>query len=204
VPSGCPSFKPPISPQVQTLCAMPGKFGQSCTFRCWRDWKLIGKEKIVCQEDGRWSSPFAPICVHTRCPNLVRPANGDYTGSCFGSPIMGVEPRKFCSFKCDENFYLVGSQLLMCRETGQWDFTPPICSSDPPPNCPNITSVMVDSGNVQGTLNGLVTSSCEGAVPGDTCTFICLTNFTLGGSKTITCLKTGQWSDKISTCTGKF
>ncbi|RWR99474.1 P-selectin-like protein [Dinothrombium tinctorium] len=171
----CQKLIPPSNGRMSGQCD-PGICGSECTFSCNYGYILRGSATIRCSENGQWSSTPAS-CIVITCVALVKPNNGDISGTC--SP--GV-PGSSCLFSCDTGFVLNGVNELRCRLDGQWSAHPPQCVQIhcPPINKPNV---------------GSISGSCINAVPGDKCIYGCPSGYQLIGVSILTCQVTGQWSN---------
>eukprot|EP00058_Branchiostoma_floridae_P019749 XP_002605239.1 hypothetical protein BRAFLDRAFT_92287 [Branchiostoma floridae] len=170
----CPTPERPANGDKRGSTSYPG----STRFTCDRGYKLVGKETVKCQADGKWSARV-PTCQATRCPKLTPPANGAMTGSTsYGDVVI---------FACNPGYKLVGTSTRTCQSDGTWSGGSPTCRAAqctmlPPPS------------------NGAVTGSNS---YGDVATFICNPGYKLVGTSARTCQSDGTWSGKSPTCTAE-
>ncbi|XP_076820010.1 P-selectin-like [Clavelina lepadiformis] len=153
------------------------------SFTCDEGYELVGSEEIRCRSTGRWTDD-EPVCEIT-CGDIRAPEFGDF------SPKQDVFMRNNkVSFTCDEGYELVGSEEIRCRSTGRWTDDEPVCEETKPAFCPD--PVAPEFGDFQFP-QAVYT-------PGDEVTFDCIDPYRLEGSKKLTCLTSGRWSDKFPSC----
>lgn len=142
------------------------------TFTCQTDFKLVGSSSITCR-DGTWSGRV-PICMAS-CNDPGVPLNGSRTGDNF-------QHGQAVSFSCDRGYTLIGRKAIRCQK-GVWSSSLPQCKmSCNDPGRP-------DNGQRRG--NDFHHTK--------TVTFTCQPNFTLAGSRAITC-RDGTWSGRVPVC----
>ncbi|XP_022793899.1 sushi, von Willebrand factor type A, EGF and pentraxin domain-containing protein 1-like, partial [Stylophora pistillata] len=146
--------------------------GDTVEFLCDENFSLVGSSISRCL-GGRWSSAF-PECKAS-CPDPGIPVNGERVNGSFAH-------GKHLQFRCKPGFWLVGSQLIVCRE-GTWSNEIPTCrASCPDPGIPR-------HGRRIGSNFG----------HGGQVTFGCLKDFTRLGSQSMTC-HDGKWSSVVPVC----
>ncbi|PFX33865.1 CUB and sushi domain-containing protein 3 [Stylophora pistillata] len=161
--ASCPDLVAPINGRA--IDFKPGyRHGEQAKFSCDSGFKLIGSSNIRCL-DGKWSST-TPFCKAS-CPDPGIPVNGERVNGSFAH-------GKHLQFRCKPGFWLVGSQLIVCRE-----------ASCPDPGIPR-------HGRRIGSNFG----------HGGQVTFGCLKDFTRLGSQSMTC-HDGKWSSVVPVCKGK-
>ncbi|XP_015224905.1 PREDICTED: limulus clotting factor C-like, partial [Cyprinodon variegatus] len=142
--------------------------------------------EIECLQNGQWNSSF-PTCsgIPCRVPQL-----GPGLGiSGFPPENNLVKSGNKLRFYCREEYDIEGSAEILCLETGDWDAPLPTCSE----KCriPNHSETVRIASSVPGNAleKGFQLSfSCEQNV------------HIMKGSKTITCLGNGKWSDSPPEC----
>ncbi|XP_076471109.1 uncharacterized protein LOC143301006 [Babylonia areolata] len=81
----------------------------------------------VKDDGGLTDTCFFQVQVHViRCHIVWAPVNGQHP-VCSGA----LDPNQFgsqCEFSCDRGYVISGQRLLTCKQTGQWDHSPPTCS----------------------------------------------------------------------------
>lgn len=97
--------------------------GSMCTYKCLRNFFLVGERETTCLKTGKWTSD-APKCIQGKC-SLKRDKYRSDTcldGKNFGS---------VCNFQCKEGFKMLGSPYSICNqiqnEIGKWSPVPPKC-----------------------------------------------------------------------------
>ncbi|KAM9329386.1 sushi, von Willebrand factor type A, EGF and pentraxin domain-containing protein 1 [Gastrophryne carolinensis] len=119
------------------------------------------------------------ICTEpVKCSDPGEPENGNYTGKEFsvGSKL---------TFSCNEGYNLIGSEIVMCLESGDWNTAIPYCqamSCSKPP--------IPEHGNIEGS----------NFTYGQKVTFRCKDGYTLSGPKETVCLADGSWSHDTPSC----
>ncbi|XP_076799377.1 sushi, von Willebrand factor type A, EGF and pentraxin domain-containing protein 1-like [Clavelina lepadiformis] len=163
--------------------------GTICKFDCDEGYMLLGAERSTCREgetplDAAFDN-FAPGCVpNPKCYIIETPEFGNKTCSQEGDR---VDPGTICTFECDKDYKLVGSQFSICVEgttpfESAFNNRAPKCNPDPMCNVPETPD------------NGRKTCSQAGArvKPGTTCTFACDPGYLVVGHATSTCIQIGR------------
>ncbi|XP_076799587.1 uncharacterized protein LOC143444282 [Clavelina lepadiformis] len=131
------------------------------------------------------------------------------------------------NYACDEGYVLIGHERATCRENGQWSSNPPQCSDINECLTSNVCHHSADCINSDGSYscncrhghtgdgrNECTQISCRqpsNPVRGSYSTqqsyalnsvvvFNCISGYEISGSRQITCLQTGEWSDVEPSC----
>ncbi len=122
----CPELS---NPENGLVVIDDGSFiGSTAFFYCNSGFTLEGVIATSCSANGEWSDPI-PSCLAPRvqCPLIPIIPNGRYVPSEVDTFSFGEEAQ----FYCDSNFMLVGSSVLTCTISGEWNSEFPICISLP-------------------------------------------------------------------------
>ena len=93
--------------------------GTEATFSCAPGHKLIGQAVITCQLGGAWSEP-PPRCQLIDCG---RPAELEHGELLVSETYFGATAE----FACEEDYWLLGSELRTCQEDGRWSGEEAFC-----------------------------------------------------------------------------
>ncbi|XP_073244634.1 uncharacterized protein [Porites lutea] len=146
-------------------------------FICNHGYVLFGHDTITCIENGTWNGT-SPRCLK-ECPVLPSSlSNGIVYGS---GNVEGVVYR----FSCHDGYALVGSEILYCRENGDWNASVPSCLRE----CPALP-LSLSNGFVSG----------RGKVEGSQYHFSCKKGYSLVGAGTLYCTDQGIWNGSFPTC----
>uniref|UniRef100_A0A8C2KCR0 Sushi domain-containing protein n=1 Tax=Cyprinus carpio TaxID=7962 RepID=A0A8C2KCR0_CYPCA len=116
--------------------------GETITFSCdGRGSTLQGQEKITCQSNGEWSSPF-PKCIEATCP-LQRITTEDLKIERHPDIEGPAKPEQKIIFSCTgQDLILIGQREVICQSNGEWSSPFPTCEgksdrewSSPFPKC---------------------------------------------------------------------
>ncbi|CAB4016541.1 Hypothetical predicted protein [Paramuricea clavata] len=94
--------------------------GSFIHFVCNGGYQLIGASNATCK-DGRWSEKL-PQCTAI-CRKIFSIKNGKVIES---GTLEGDEIH----FICNENYLLVGENVLRCTNNGRWNASEPKCKGD--------------------------------------------------------------------------
>uniref|UniRef100_A0A4W5L6Y9 Selectin P n=1 Tax=Hucho hucho TaxID=62062 RepID=A0A4W5L6Y9_9TELE len=161
-------------------------FNSSCQFHCALGYQLLGASQLLCQATGFWDHPAAQ-CQVKQCPHRD---SGPHRGTMNCSdPIALHSYNSTCEFSCDLGFDLIGPDRIQCDHTGQWTgnistCTVVRCGPLSPPAMGNMSCV-----DPLGASS--FTSSCG---------FSCEEGYLLRGDINLTCLSTGQWTNRTPAC----
>lgn len=127
-----PEFDDPVSGSV--TCTNFNFHRSTCTFKCDKGYKMIGRPRTVCEdtaansEFGKWSQD-PPTCKQNICDENL-PETPDKGGkSCTNENILG----SVCTFSCNRFHTRVGPLRSKCIETPagpQWSEKAPTCRPD--------------------------------------------------------------------------
>lgn len=135
--------------------------------------------EFVSDDSGNYRGFKAFYDTHgIRCPPLTAPDHGNMTGDDFTF-------KQTVAFACDEGYLLTGSAVRECKNTGDWDGTPPVCK---PVNC----------GHPGKPRHGNITES--GFTYQKVVSFSCNKYFELQGDRTRQCQADGIWSGEQPKC----
>lgn len=157
-------------------------------------YRLLGEKSAVCLQSGNWSAPI-PTCQDTYCKDPGMSEKGirylikesTFYDDC--SPD-GCAPGMVASYRCDENFELVGEMTITCTENGTWTHTRPKCR--PQSYCDDFHVV---NGEVFGERSG-----GEYFTPGDSAFVTCAPGYRVNGTDQLYCEEEGFWDDDVPTC----
>ncbi|XP_072133940.1 sushi, von Willebrand factor type A, EGF and pentraxin domain-containing protein 1-like isoform X2 [Mobula birostris] len=154
-------------------------FGSRATFSCKTGYQLVGRSYLLCAADG-WDGQI-PTCEAVRCAPLPPISNGIVP-----SPPSGEqwEYGIVAVYSCDAGYSLQGAVNLTCSETGEWNWTPPMCIAK---NC----------GYPGEIVNGY--SVAANTTFGSRAIFYCEKGFLMVGKNYRVCTATG-WDGKVPVC----
>lgn len=170
---------------VNGFCSEP-RLGEVCVTSCPPFTRADGEPSFRCTETG-WVTNFKE-CLPVRCQSLSPISNGVTVGACSND----IKPADNCSYSCSPGYALVGSSLLTCLTSGQWDYSPPECILIICPRL-SVSSPLRINGNC-------LSNSGSEARPGTICNFSCEPCFNLIGSPVLACLQNGRWNGSIPAC----
>ncbi|XP_059610984.1 sushi, von Willebrand factor type A, EGF and pentraxin domain-containing protein 1-like [Phlebotomus argentipes] len=101
-------------------------FGANATYVCSRSYELQnGTQSRFCESTGKWSGT-PPQCIERKACPAVEPPNW---GRAVYSTLARDKhpPGTFIEFECANETVLQGQSLIVCEESGQWDFEVPQC-----------------------------------------------------------------------------
>ncbi|XP_063956336.1 sushi, von Willebrand factor type A, EGF and pentraxin domain-containing protein 1-like [Lytechinus pictus] len=150
----------------------------SVYFNCSETYLFVGQPNLTC-DSGTWSDPVPDCKASCVGPDVE---NSDFTDS-----TDLTQHGSFVEVQCNDGFTSgagdEAEEVVYCDD-GSFNRTV-YCYE----NCPNIT----------GIENGIVELSGPPHFYGDSVNFTCLTNYTLDGNQTVTCLD-GEWSSSFPEC----
>ncbi|GCC21153.1 hypothetical protein chiPu_0019620 [Chiloscyllium punctatum] len=131
------------------------KYGMVATYSCNSGYSLIGADKLVCTESGKWDN-FPPTCKAIRCENLLAILNGITPRPPYGGYW---KYGMVATFSCNSGYSLIGADKLTCTESGKWDNFPPTCKVTPCGNPGEIPNGYYKAPNK--TVGNKVTFYCD-------------------------------------------
>ncbi|XP_076814473.1 sushi, von Willebrand factor type A, EGF and pentraxin domain-containing protein 1-like [Clavelina lepadiformis] len=165
-----------------------------CTFKCDKDYKLVGHQSSTCLlRNGRASFEHpSPICkANPTCTSPHPPRWGKK--SCDKDDKGRAPPGTFCTFSCNPGYILRGTRTAVCMRTAnptvaKFNNKPPQCR--PNPICDRV--IKPRFGNVK----------CSRLIPGGippraVCSFSCTKGYRMVGKRLTTC-KVGPIRTKAS------
>ncbi|XP_029441799.1 complement factor B [Rhinatrema bivittatum] len=95
--------------------------GSSLSFECFDGYNLRGPAQRTCQINGKWNGT-TPICDDGsgNCPNPGIPAGAIKTG-------IRYRIDEKVKYRCTGELDLIGSEMRVCQESGDWTGTEPSC-----------------------------------------------------------------------------
>lgn len=162
----------------------PGLSGESCSYRCKNGYALAGETRFSCTATGQWSSNLIPSCNPIQCPPPTPPAGLKLAGEC------QLIVDSICTFFCENKLIMTGNATIKCQENGRWSNKMPICTKEPPKQCPPI----------QSPVNGQTTGNCQPGIAGEKCGFLCAYGYTIVGRSELTCGASGMWDGLPPQC----
>ncbi|XP_029013134.1 complement receptor type 2-like isoform X2 [Betta splendens] len=154
------------------------EFGHKAKITCNTGYKLVGKDEIICEDQG-WSSRLS-ICEVVTCDPPPQIVDGTF------SPENEVYSyRDVVRYRCKDGYTTLGSKSRTCSADGT--FTPDA------PTCALIECEEPPVANADWIKN-------PPYKPGSAVKFQCRSGYTLQGEQTQTCDISGQWSPKLPTC----
>lgn len=168
---------PPPDVPFGDRSSAPTHYGSVVTYSCMDGFNLRKGSSVVCQADGRWSTP-TPECSPVECPQPEEVPNG----------IVDVQGLMYLStavYSCKPGYNLAGNATLICGQSGVWIGGVPACH---PVECPAPKDI----------VNGKV--SYAHLLFSRSVTYSCQQGYRLQGAETLTCLETGEWDQEAPTC----
>ncbi|CAH3145902.1 unnamed protein product, partial [Porites lobata] len=149
--------------------------GSSIQFRCNVGYELLGSEIISCVK-GTWNET-TPECKPVECGDPGKPKNGEQIvkkGYVYGGSVK---------FVCDNNYTLVGADVIYCQANRSWSSSVPRCLA----NCrsPGVLNHGLKFGN--------------NYTHGKTVRYSCNLGYTLEGEAELTCVD-GKWNTASPKC----
>ncbi|XP_062919336.1 complement factor B-like isoform X1 [Mobula hypostoma] len=145
----------------------------------------------VCMQSGRWSPlrnaqrerSQTAQCRPYRCVSPMLLQHGY-----FQPRLLQYRVNQTVQFICNQGFALLGSPTRTCLANGRWSGNAVICYAGADSLCPDPGIPLGGSRKVRGFDEG------------DTVSYLCSSGLVLRGSRTRTCLPTGRWSGRETTC----
>ncbi|XP_078348103.1 sushi, von Willebrand factor type A, EGF and pentraxin domain-containing protein 1-like isoform X1 [Oculina patagonica] len=118
---------PPKAKNSRQTVSNGRSFNSVVTYTCNSPYKLRGSAKRTCRANGKWDGKKARCKIMCKDPGEITYGNRQ---------VDGMQAGKYIKYWCIGDAYkLVGSAILKCLDTGEWDNPPPKCElpkCDPP------------------------------------------------------------------------
>ncbi|XP_071043882.1 complement factor H-like [Parasteatoda tepidariorum] len=167
---GCTCSTPVLTGglQLKETCERKKK-GENCSVQCRGGNRIIGKEHLICQENGTWSS--LPNCA-SFCPTPALPEYLEHFGSC-----LHKFANETCTVSCNQGGKIVGNNSIECLNGSKW-------SSFPSCTCPQpVLSMDMDAND-----------TCNAKDKGKTCNIYCKGHREVLEPHFLTCQANRKWS----------
>jgi len=175
IPNPCPdlSVKGPTAHRI-----LEGVTGTIVHPTCLQGYAPEPATALKCQPTGQWNGT-APECKPLPCHlNLTAPGNGTV------SPTHGVTETR-AVYTCSQGYTLMGSNMSICLNTGNWSNGAPTCKPNP---CPVLDDVVHALPHVTSGVTGSIIS------------IHCANGYVLTGSSSIQCMASGAWNASLPKC----
>ncbi|XP_077965780.1 complement receptor type 2-like [Styela clava] len=133
---------------------------------------LDGEDEGQCLGNGEWS--HVPTCK-AQCKRPTKPNKGSFEPY---QDYYAVGANT--TFKCEEDYELMGERVLTCQDGGEWDYHSPKCQRTCPYREP--------------AENGEVTPSQKRYSVRQEIKFTCLPGYSLSGNSKDKCKSNGRWA----------
>ncbi|XP_029013145.1 complement receptor type 1-like isoform X3 [Betta splendens] len=156
------------------------EFGDKAVVTCYTGFTLVGKNELICEDQGWNTRP--PVCEVVTCQTPDKVVDGTF------SPFNEEYTyRDVVEYRCKDGYTIFGSKSRTCSEDGTFK-----------PDAPTCTLIQCDEPFVANAR----WPSNPPYVPGSAVTIGCLDGYISkgGSSLTVTCDKTGNWSPGLPTC----
>ncbi|XP_074641309.1 sushi, von Willebrand factor type A, EGF and pentraxin domain-containing protein 1-like [Tubulanus polymorphus] len=153
-------------------------YGDVVHYLCHFGFKLRGQNKIMCKNNSKWTNP--PSCHKIICTDPPAIKNGIVE-------ISGNYYSDTATYSCNDRFLLVGSSILQCNLTANWQGQYPRCipdSCDAPPAIENGVPEVLDQ---EFDLDVSVKYRCD-------------IGYRVSNTKPVICLPNGFWSSRPPSC----
>uniref|UniRef100_A0A6A7FRK1 CUB and sushi domain-containing protein 1-like n=2 Tax=Hirondellea gigas TaxID=1518452 RepID=A0A6A7FRK1_9CRUS len=172
----------PIKPGIFRLLSNKTSYGSTVAYECAPNWRVEGKYRRFCQENGTWSGP-TPKCIQILCSKLP-------TGN-----VAGLEVKEGtrtvgsnATYSCKEGYTLRGDPTRPCLQHGVWGGKVPSCRAVV---CPEPRDI----------INGRRLKLNESTSFGTIVEYLCFPKYNLHGAFQLSCTQTGAWSHLPPKCT---
>ncbi|KAK8721900.1 hypothetical protein OTU49_012628 [Cherax quadricarinatus] len=170
-----------ISPGIYRLLSNSTSYGSQVAYECSENWKLEGRIRRFCQENGTWVGE-SPLCVEVFCPEL-QSLLSDALSVNEGDRRVGTT----ATYTCDKGRLLVGEPSRQCRTHGIWTGTQPRCE-------------WVSCNMPEEIENGRIVRLNESLIYGSVVEYHCLPKYVLDGPFTRSCTDQGLWAGVAPRC----
>ncbi|GFY38659.1 CUB and sushi domain-containing protein 3, partial [Trichonephila inaurata madagascariensis] len=96
-------------------------YNATAVYVCDENYTLVGSGTRRCAEDGKWNGT-EPRCEYVECGRPLTLENGTYT---LLDDLTTYQSR--VSYRCNDNFTIIGHDQRSCLETGKWSGREPTC-----------------------------------------------------------------------------
>ncbi|GBN01312.1 CUB and sushi domain-containing protein 1 [Araneus ventricosus] len=169
------------------------KAGDEVTYTCDRGHKLVGDEVRKCQLGGKWTGRD-PICKFVECGRPLSLENGSYI--LIDDNLTTYQSR--VTYKCNDNFTIIGHDQRSCLETGKWSGREPTCKliECGEPEFPDGAEMPE---NATFTIHSEIHFRCK---PGHKISAVSTNDVATykNGGTTLKCNPDGKWSGSLPTC----
>lgn len=117
----CPSLAAPEDGLM--VCQDATNYNSQCSFSCLKGFRLNGSPLLTCQSSGVWTSSV-PRCEAVQCDALVAPSMGKMNCS-----RLDFGYGTACTFTCEHDLVLNGTETLECDSNGNWNTDTPTCEA---------------------------------------------------------------------------
>ncbi|XP_052796464.1 sushi, von Willebrand factor type A, EGF and pentraxin domain-containing protein 1-like [Mya arenaria] len=152
-------------------------FPSSTTYTCEPGYILSGNSTIQCLSSGQWSSMRAS-CKPVDCHAAPTLNQGHVSSNATTFPSS-------TTYTCEPGNILSGNSTIQCLSSGHWS---PLRASCKPVDCGAAPGI--DNGNV----SSVKTTYLSVAI------YTCETGYNISGNNTIQCMRNGNWSSVMATC----
>ncbi|GFT20676.1 CUB and sushi domain-containing protein 3 [Nephila pilipes] len=186
----CQSLQVPTNGSME----MSGvKAGDEVTYTCDKGHKLVGDQVRKCQLGGKWTGRD-PICKYVECGRPLTLENGTYT--LLDDNLTTYQSR--VSYRCNDNFTIIGHDQRSCLETGKWSGREPTCKLI---ECgePEVPDGAEMPANATFTIHSEIHFRCK---PGHKISAVSTNDVATykNGGTTLKCNPDGKWSGSLPTC----
>lgn len=174
-----------IEPGIFRLLSNKTSYGATVAYECDPNWKVEGKFRRFCQENGTWSGP-PPKCIQITCADLsTLPGWGASSGMRVDQGPRTVD--SVATYSCLEGFSLVGGSTRKCLQHGVWEDVLPTCK---PVVCPEPEDI----------LNGRMLKLNDSIAFSSVVEYLCFPKYRLRGAFQRMCGQDGSWSQEAPEC----
>ncbi|KAM8930709.1 E-selectin-like [Pelodytes ibericus] len=117
----CTPLNDPLNGQME--CQGESYYNSKCTFTCAQGFQLVGVSALQCLASGEWSASV-PFCEALECEALMVPNMGIMNCT---DPLGRFKYGSVCTFDCENDLLLNGTNTLECDHSGKWSAPLPTC-----------------------------------------------------------------------------
>ncbi|XP_042227899.1 sushi, von Willebrand factor type A, EGF and pentraxin domain-containing protein 1-like isoform X2 [Homarus americanus] len=170
-----------INPGTFRLLSNTTSYGSQVSYECSEHWKLEGRIRRFCQENGTWVGE-TPKCVEVMCPELQSALTEALTVK-EGDRRVGSS----AVYSCGVGRVLVGESTRSCKTHGIWTGTQPRCEW--------VSCMMPEEID-----NGRIVRLNESLLYGAVVEYLCFPKYKLNGPFNRSCTAEGVWSGVAPLC----